>query len=261
MREVIAPVKDVEVYLKTLKKPDLKALVLTQLDVHLDSNVKKADLVQILLDAIQNEKVTLDEIARGLANLNPSTPTTQLLDVWFMKPLKTHAISVGRVNEERVKSQFLAVFLNRHGLELVRIKNIGLAVNEAVSERFATSVDGVVVYRESQSNFLKFALLEVKTRSGSEAIKKVTYIAKTMGSYIKTNSREEDFLRAVPDKSYRLQLLHHAAVMNVLEVFYVESTVHQIHYIVQVTFSREDLQKYVNGMIRPLLRLHVEPDR
>jgi len=47
--------------------------------------------------------------------------------------------------------------------------------------------------------------------------------------------------------------------MNALEVFYVESTVHQIHYIVQVTFSREDLQKYVNGMIRPLLRLHVEP--
>ena len=149
-------------------------------------------------------------------------------------------------------------FLRQHDFahtcsnHIVRIDRFGLVEN-VQSPHLATSVDGIVTMRKNDGTLVDPAAIEVKTHTVADTIRAARQRAQSLGKVTKCflpsdeNSQDESFETLVPDDGYRLQLLHHAAVLCLANVCYVEASTTEILRIMWVTVTTEvwDLQRFL----------------
>ena len=244
--------------LKLYKLPQLKEIAKNNLEGSF-STMNKSNLIEKLTEEIMQGNLSMEQVKTGSPiNHSGETDFDILLKCWFMRPFSSKGLYIGKVNEDRVKKLFLTKAFADAKLQLLSLKEMGLVVNKAVSKYFATSVDGLISYKDEYGH-VRMALLEIKTRSGANSIGKIKEIRRLFGLYVECDSKTSNLHKLVPDEQYRVQLLHHCSVFNVFNIFYIESTVNRIVYMAQITYTADELFAYQNGFILPLVKDKIEP--
>ena len=209
-----------EIFLGKLNKKALQSLCKKYIEAGKAWNQNKPELVAKLVSALGDNAVpegdvllTINDEGQQCAEEAATTPNPGaksmydvLLKIWFMQPLRTRGLYLGKVNEDRVKKLMLAGFLQKKGIRLLELKDVGLIVNTRVGDNmFATSIDGLLTYEyyDHGVKMVKAAILEIKTRSGADAKAKLSKIVFDHGSFITCSAEGTIFKRVLPNLDYR----------------------------------------------------------
>ena len=108
-------------------------------------------------------------------------------------------------------------------------------------EYVATSVDGYISI-ENRSRLLQCAI-EIKTMSSKNTVQRRldANLSKFSTCYFDT----DEFSKLVFDPSYRVQVLQHAATMNIQNVLFVVGDDSKILYCVLIYFTSIDIETYL----------------
>ena len=201
---------------------------------------------------------------------------SMLLKKWHLKKPTSKMRTLfhrGHVGEGLAKDE-LPRFLEQHagGVQVLRIEERGLLVRE--SESFlGSSVDGLVVIRglrpdesadghprgkdevdeDAEADGLFPAILEVKTATTAHTDEEAAELANEYGCFRRCKYGDDVFQHLVP-ANYRVQLLHHAAIVGTDHVLYVRRGLRQLHYAVLASTSEAERAAH-----RALLCRHLEP--
>jgi hypothetical protein len=156
-----------------------------------------------------------------------------------MVPFSTKSTREGSANEIKILlglEHFIAMTQEENDPFHITIRSVetrGLLANR--SDRLAaTSVDGIVRYDELQADgsmLEKEAVVEIKTHCTVTSIRALKRDVDNNGMQrcFADPSQPERFIELVSNKSHRMQIFHHAAVVTGCpNVFYVEGTITHI---------------------------------
>jgi hypothetical protein len=169
---------------------------------------------------------------------------------WFLQPKSktTSAMSIGSSNEKNVMEN-LASFIDKYSQGKFQIQELsthGIMVPER-SEYIGTSVDALVRFGSRD-----VVPVEIKTRVADTSLQALELLIDRFGRFMvccHVNAQNSStFSEVIPIKSDRCQILHHAVVIGVSTVLYVEATTHEIQRCVLVSFSDELISEYKEVM-------------
>ena len=206
-----------------------------------------------------------------------------MLASMLLKPLdgeKIKSLRNGLENEsnvlKRLTSDLNEKFLNSTPLRAVNTYRIGLAAApEASANRMATSVDGVVEFNDQSLSLVEVksatttataAALESLTTAGPKfddiafndaAIPSIDEIENHINEGIETSAfvlQVNNFAKAVPDRTHRVQILHHSSSLNVPNLLYIQADMTKTQRIRLLRDTPTILQRY-RALIADILHL------
>ena len=192
--------------LSTLTVASLSLLAKNCCKASVTKTKNKEKLIKLISSEITFEQIPSDLISSNSElrrKLEAASIEQVLHSCWFMSPLKKKALNVGKWNEPVVHSEFDDFMKNSGGPSVVaRRETVGL-LSSRTEPLLATSVDGLCVLREG-ANY-SVAVMEIKTRSGNQAIQKQLEMVERFGRYISLKLPEDSvlFKVLVPEITYR----------------------------------------------------------
>mmetsp|Transcript_20541 Transcript_20541/g.50659 ORF Transcript_20541/g.50659 Transcript_20541/m.50659 type:complete len:343 (+) Transcript_20541:346-1374(+) len=167
-----------------------------------------------------------------------------MLSKFFMRPLKKGSFALGSANESLVRRAVKECFAAL-GYSIEKdIAEVGL-ICQNIKRYIATSLDGLIRVKAADATVSDVAV-EIKTATNSETVllmkERVENGEVRRFSAVRFNS--EEFRRAVPDKSHRTQLLHHATTLKLSKVLYMAATDCQLVYAVLIEFPEQYCKTY-----------------
>lgn len=173
----------------------------------------------------------------------------------------------GSQNEDHI-ARWLPAFAKRYStFEISTILEYGLIVQKG-NNTIATSVDGIALLKEQSTAECTLAACEYKTRSGATQRDAIVKIAADHQKWnvvsLQLNAasdQKREFQKLIPDRSYRQQILHHCATLGLQRVLYIEATLREIVYVVEVIFNQDLLDAYtdfISELVHPLAQLYHE---
>jgi hypothetical protein len=110
----------------------------------------------------------------------------------------------------------------------------------------ATSVDGLMLMAANLPGDATTiaAVIEIKTRTGVEALIHANTLSVTFGKTAQCSIADASYCELIPTIGERWQLLHHAAVIGVKYVYYVEASHSKIIRVVRVMIASTLRSKY-----------------
>jgi hypothetical protein len=181
---------------------------------------------------------------------------------WFLSPFQSGAkaggaLRVGSQNEASI-GRNLKPFISSYsgGLKLLWQREYGLLVNRKVPFA-ADSPDGVGALIQKSTDgaddFFGLVALEFKTNTSLDTITKLRARVEKLGAWVKCHAGAETMREAIPNASYRTQVVHHAAVLGVSHTLLVYASPTRIEQavLIEVTSTQrkswlaylEELQK------------------
>jgi hypothetical protein len=106
---------------------------------------------------------------------------------------------------------------------------------------------------------------EVKSRTKAHVIRAkdnlASQIRSKFGSEILPTIKafSSEFYKYVPEKPYRLQLLHHATVSKILNICYIEACKGRVVYAINIVFTIDQLRAYYLSYLHPFYFIHLKP--
>ena len=187
----------------------------------------------------------------------------KLFGKWFMRPVTSHELSLGRANEE-LAARGLIPFLEVHARNL----SLGIVCFRGLQIRrcelwMASSVDALLIFSSSSEEEERVGCVEIKTmtaRSTLESARERGRKEKYKEIHISAGESAdqlEQFREFVPSVEHRAQLLHHASTFGTSDVFYCISSLTKIIYVVRIIFSEVSLRAHsnvLNGIVQTQLR-------
>jgi len=174
---------------------------------------------------------------------------------------KTAAMYAGSANEAGIIDK-LPEFMATANLK-AQLIDCGFVVSKK-NPRNGTSPDALVLLNTiGVEDEPELGFVEIKTRSAADTMHKYTQIGETFFGEVKMKKIDfEDpaLNNVIPERNYRLQILHHASVTDVCFGLYVESFPGgKINYVVHVTFSDHIRSAWREVVLDPLCNIYIEP--
>jgi hypothetical protein len=211
-------------------------------------------------DARKNEIVDLIVAQSGqLVRPVGTSLSLAFTEKWFLHPLTNSHLSTGLKNE-KAALRGTVDFLDNNDPEfifhskVIQLSTFGLLRNDD-EKHIAASVDGIILMQPTDPDVTDgdpplppiVAVVEMKTRTEKTTQQDAINLAAQLGAVSGCTASEEGaslFQQSIPHIAERWQMIHHAAVVDVEFVFYVESRVGKILRTVRVTVPLATRQNY-----------------
>ena len=207
----------------------------------------------------------LTDYERGPVHTRKTEFLRKLFSKWFMRPISSHELSLGRSNEELV-ARGLIPFLRENASHLSpRNLHFRGLVCRTYEPWMASSVDALLVFSPSAGGGERVGCMEIKTMTTRNTLQSARDRGKN-GRYREIlfddigaprAEKVKLFQELVPSVEHRAQLLHHCATFQTLDAFYCFSSLTKIIYVVRVVFSDATLRAHsniLNAVVRTQLR-------
>ena len=212
----------------------------------------KADLQKRLLDKLDKPPLTSEQ---SVSEFNNSVYKALISSMFLDPSMTTQHMKEGRANEYEVVKHFPDFFkthkVNHEKLSHFIIREISTTGYMASFENdlIGTSPDALLLMEcDDVRNPLRMAALEVKTRMVL-GTKNILYALKEeYGELVHCSTKDDAFLKIIPNSRDRIQLIHHAATMKLGYVFYVEAVRCAIVRCVIVRVSSSLIGSHMNIM-------------
>lgn len=200
----------------------------------------------------------------------------EMLNVWFMKPLKTSpALKIGRENEKNIADKIIQFFSDNSSTDgtpynVSFISEVGLVRSKTCTSLY-TSADRLCFLSIGPRHNIGpwschyLCPVEIKTvvKDSTEdaALRRLSQIRQGK-RIIPVCFGTEDFKSLVWNTSYRTQVLHHAAVLNSPFVLFAVGSTSKILYIAIIEFPSQIRVQYMdfsNRMNTEYLQWYTEP--
>ena len=220
----------------------------------------KAMLKARCLPVTGNKEVLVQRLAT--ASPEKIDPVADVMKCWWMKPITTSSMKLGKANENKVllglqaflhaDTQLLESDINENRLRNWHIETLverGLlkSSNEDL-DMLATSNDAIIDLRDlNHPECPIIAAVEIKTKTDRKTVEIARQIIvdhPDQNRCIVTEFGSEIHRALVPTPSYRCQTLHHVAVDNVNHVLYVLAQDSKIMYTVLAHISDHQRDTY-----------------
>ncbi|SPR01327.1 unnamed protein product (mitochondrion) [Plasmodiophora brassicae] len=172
-----------------------------------------------------------------------------LMSTWFMAPLKKDHLKIGSLNETNVEHG-IRQFVERHGsgLKVVCHKQYGLLCHRRQHEA-AFSPDLVAVLHCPQRGAF-LSGMEFKTRTSRDTLQTDEALSRVVGAFCRVNVSTDAalFRTAVPNRSYRGQLIHDMSCGGLDDWLFCISSTTRIIRVVHVQINVEDRACYLSSL-------------
>lgn len=183
-----------------------------------------------------------------------------IMRYWFMSPFdeatlnKAHSpVHLGSANEKAALKSlpiFFEKYVEKYRIENNSIREYGLVCSRSVQVA-ADSPDGVagIMKRDSDGrfSFSFLAALEIKSKTSSSTQFHLANVAHG-NKFMECDAGSQRFKDLVENPSYRVQLIHHAAVLGLDYSLIIFDDLHKIQQCILLKVTRAQRETYLNYM-------------